>query len=111
MTQEFIPIIYEVVNTFPRTEEFGLKSQIKRACLSIALNIAEGHSRKIGKEQANFYRYAYGSLMEVVAGLSVANKLGFLPKEKLEELKEESHNLARLISGLKRSTLERSSDR
>lgn len=68
-SQVFAREVYTMVNQFPSLEEFGLKQQMKRASASISLNLAEGTGRVKGKEQANFYKYAFSSLLEVTSGL------------------------------------------
>ncbi|MCL2334805.1 MAG: four helix bundle protein, partial [Endomicrobia bacterium] len=56
--------IYSAANNFPRSEELNLKSQIKRAIVSVALNIAEGKSRKSSKDFAHFLNLSDASLKE-----------------------------------------------
>lgn len=73
--------IYTLTANFPGEEKFGLVSQIRRATVSVCLNIAEGSSRFSGKEQARFYEIAYGSLMEVVACLHLSSDLGFIEND------------------------------
>lgn len=57
--------IYEITSTFPKEETFGLTSQIKRSCVSIAANIAEGCGRKSKAELAQFLQIAVGSASEL----------------------------------------------
>ena len=106
-SKSLVSKLYKVINTFPKAEEFGLKLQMKRAALSIPLNIAEGSGRTIGKEQANFYKYAYSSLLETASGLEVAEELGYIHPETLADLNPDMVLLAKMISGLRRSTLHR----
>lgn len=106
-SQDFVTQIYKLAKKLPKSEEFGLKSQLRRASISITLNIAEGHSRNVGKEQAKFYRYAYGSLMEVISGLYIAKRLEYLLPNDLEPIILEAEKIARMLSGLKTSTLRR----
>lgn len=70
--------IYQISEKFPDSEKFGLTSQIRRASVSISSNIAEGSSRKSGIEQARYIEIAFGSLMEVLNQLILANDLEFI---------------------------------
>ena len=65
--------IYKISAGFPDSEKFGLTSQIRRASISVSSNIAEGSSRKSGVEQARYTEIAFGSLLEILNQLIVAN--------------------------------------
>ena len=65
--QKLIVSIYEITSTFPSEERFGLVSQIRRASVSVLLNIAEGSSRRSRAEFSRFISIAIGSLVEVDA--------------------------------------------
>jgi len=69
--------VYAIADNFPKSEEFNLKQQLKRAVVSVALNIAEGKSRKTGKDFANFLSMANASLSEVEAVLIISGELGY----------------------------------
>ncbi|MBV4358123.1 four helix bundle protein [Pinibacter aurantiacus] len=68
---------YIVVKRFPPDERFALIQQIKRASLSVCLNIAEGASRKSEQERKRFYEIARGSIVEIDAAFDLANDLGY----------------------------------
>lgn len=70
--------IYAIANTFPKSEEFNLKQQLKRAVVSVALNIAEGKSRKTGKDFGYFLSMANASLSEVEAILIISHELDYI---------------------------------
>ena len=70
--------IYKIAEEFPKTEEYNLKSQIKRAIVSVPLNIAEGKSRYSSKDFAHFLNIASGSLTEVEVIIEIAKKLGYI---------------------------------
>lgn len=74
---ELVEVIYRLTQGFPKTELFGLVSQIKRAAISIPSNIAEGYGRRSDKEYLQFYSFSYGSALELETQLFVAQKLGF----------------------------------
>lgn len=69
---------------FPADEKFGLISKLRRACISICSNLAEGSSRNSYKDKARFTEIAYGSLMEVLNQLILAADLDLISHGKLE---------------------------
>jgi len=96
--------IYQATSSFPSEEKFGLTSQVRRAAISVSSNIAEGSVRWSQKEKARFYEISYGSLIEVLNQLILANDLGFLKEDKLVTLRTEISSLIRMISALYNST-------
>ena len=86
VTREFVLTSYKVTMSFPIEEKFGMISQIRRAALSVHLNVAEGCSRKSATERKRFYEIARGSVVEIDTALGIAVKLGYTSKEKLEDL-------------------------
>ncbi len=77
IARQFVKECYKVVLTFPNKERFILSQQIKRASLSVYLNIAEGSSRKSETERNRYYEMARGSVIEVDAALDVAIDLNY----------------------------------
>lgn len=75
---DLIKIVYQTIEKLPKSEEFNLKSQLKRAVVSVALNIAEGKNRKSSKDFAHFLNLSSSSLAEVDAILCICVELGFL---------------------------------
>jgi len=102
--------VYTIANTFPKGEEFGLKQQIKRASVSISLNLAEGTGRTKGKEQAVFYKYAFSSLMEVTSGLYLAIELGYIEQKQMQRLRPKIEMIGRQISALRNFTIRDTTD-
>ena len=86
VSKEFVLTCYKEIKNLPSEEKFGMISQIRRAALSVHLNIAEGCSRKSLAERRRFYEIARGSLIEVDTALDIAVNLGYTSKEKLNEL-------------------------
>jgi four helix bundle protein len=99
--------IYGVTRRFPREEMFGLTTQLRRAGVSVAANIAEGTSRSSGKDQARFFEMAFGSLNEVATLLYIALDQEFITQDRLSALKSEIADIGRMLSGLRRTALER----
>lgn len=89
-------LVYELTAKFPRSEEFGLKSQLRRAAVSVISNFAEGFKRFSFKERIHYYKIAEGSLEEVKCQTMLAKDLTYLTPtdyEKLEVLQEEAGRL------------------
>src|SRR3990167_3324341 len=94
--------LYKLTNRFPRHERFGLVSQLRRAAVSISLNIAEGSSRS-KKEFAHFLDMARGSGYELVPLLKISLELKYITKAEYEKFYQAVNDLARRINALKNS--------
>ena len=86
ISQEFVLSCYKETISFPSEERFAMVQQIRRAALSVHLNVAEGCSRKSSTERKRFYEIARGSVIEIDAALEIAVNLGYTSKEKLANL-------------------------
>ncbi len=95
--------VYTITKNFPAEEKFGLVSQMRRAAISIASNIAEGTSRKTSKDQFHFSTISYSSTIELLNDLIIANDLKLLPAEKYMEGREKIEKQTLLIAGLRKS--------
>jgi four helix bundle protein len=98
-----VEMIYLQTKTFPKEEMYGLTSQIRRASVSIPANIAEGNGRKSKKENLQFLSVDNGSMTELETHLLIAERLGFLAKEKAEQLQTQLQSVGRLLSALRKS--------
>jgi len=96
-------LLYRTSRGWPDHERFGLISQIRRAGVSIAANIAEGNGRKSTKDYLRFLSNAYGSLMEVDTHLEFAVRLEYIAPEQREEIEALVVRCDKLLSGLRRS--------
>ncbi len=95
--------VYNVVDSFPDNERFGLTSQITRSAVSVASNIAEGSGRNSSKEFYQFLGIALGSCYELETQVLIAKNIGYLNEEKYRELSEDLIEIQKMISGLKKS--------
>jgi four helix bundle protein len=77
LTRELVLKCYALTKHFPSEEKFNLTSQIRRAVLSVHLNIAEGSSRKSVAERKRFFEIARGSLVELDTAFDIAFELGY----------------------------------
>jgi four helix bundle protein len=105
---DFAERIESICNQFPKGNAH-LADQMRRASLSIALNIAEGNGRWHKKERKNFFLIARGSAFECVPLVEIARRKGFISKELSFELKEKLEEISRMLSALARDT-EKDSD-
>lgn len=96
----FASEIYKATRNFPKDEVFGLTSQIRRASVSVVLNIAEGSNRNSDPEFKRFLYIAKSSLDEVVTGLFIARDQNFITKEVLDDFYKTSDYLASKIKAL-----------
>lgn len=92
--------VYTVTSSFPESEKFGLASQLQRAIVSVASNIAEGSGRGTKKDFINFLNHARGSLYEVMTQLEIAASLKFIARGHVEVLVDDCEGLARRINAL-----------
>ena len=99
VAREFRKAMYRVSRQFPETEKFGLTSQVRRAAISLTNNIAEGHGRFHFLDQIKFMLQARGSLEELLDDLNVCEDERYLPIADIEELKQESWRVHKLVNG------------
>jgi four helix bundle protein len=78
-------VVYQLTNSFPDLEKFGLISQMRRASVSIVANIAEGAGRNTEKDFKHFLFMSLGSAFEVEALLDIAKELNFINESTLSE--------------------------
>lgn len=97
---DFVVACYQAAERFPKTEVYGLASQLQRAAVSIPANIAEGQGRSHTKEFLNHLSIAYGSLLEAETHLQIAARLHYLENSSLQSLLEKSAEIGRMLNGL-----------
>jgi len=92
--------IYRSTNAFPKTETYGLASQLRRAAVSIPSNIAEGQARLSTAEFKQSLGHARGSLMEVETYILLAQELGYLERDQSENLLAGTAEVGKILNGL-----------
>jgi four helix bundle protein len=90
--------VYKSTAVFPKEELYGLTSQIRRACVSIPANIAEGCGRGGEAEMARFFRIAMGSASELEYHLLLARDLNFLTISRYEPLANDVTQVKRMLT-------------
>jgi four helix bundle protein len=92
--------IYRLTTGFPKEEVFGLTSQIRRASVSVASNIAEGYGRASKGEYRQFLAMARGSNLEVQTQLFLATKLGYGNSTQLKTTDDLSNEVSKMLNSL-----------
>ena len=99
---------YLLTREFPKSEIYGMTSQIRRASSSIPANIAEGHGRQMRGEYLQYLRIAQGSLKELEPHLLLSVRVGFATAEAVASLLSCFAEEGRMIAGLMKSVANRS---
>ena len=95
--------VYRLLKQFPKSEQFALCDQLRRAAVSITSNIAEGITRYSAKDKVHFLEISYGSLMEVMSQIEVAEEEQYITTEQFYNIEILIADTARLLSGLQKS--------
>lgn len=90
--------IYKATATFPREELYGLTSQIRRSCVSVPANIAEGCGRGSDADLARFLQIAAGSASELEYRVLLANELGLMEDREYERITREVPEVKRMLT-------------
>jgi four helix bundle protein len=102
-TIDLVVYLYGITKQFPREEEFGLKSQLRRAAVSIPSNISEGLTRRTRKDKIHFLNMAQGSLSEIDAQIEISYRLDIINEETNIIANERLSEVERILSGLIKS--------
>jgi four helix bundle protein len=92
--------VYLCTQDFPKSELYGLTSQLRRAAVSVPSNIAEGQGRFSKGEFKQFLGHARGSLLELETQILIAQQLGYLPTERMQTLLDRAAEAGRILNGL-----------
>ena len=99
---ELVTSVYGLTRTFPKSEVYGLASQMQRAAVSVPSNIAEGPALKQTQAYIRHLAIASGSLAELQTQLQIADRLGYLTPE-TRVIIEHAREVGRMLAGLRRS--------
>jgi len=99
-SMELVREIYQITAAFPKNEEYGLSSQMRRAAVSVPSNLAEGAARKGNKEFKQFLNIAQGSLSELDTQVELAQMLGYVVSERHNELMSKMTEISKMLYGL-----------
>ena len=105
-SHELVLAVYRATGSWPAEERFGLTSQLRRAAVSVATNIAEGSKRTHATEFARFLNVAEASLAEVDYLLLLARDLGYVADEVAQRLRTEVEEISRMAYALRRKVEE-----
>jgi four helix bundle protein len=94
---------YEYTGRFPKSEMYGLASQLQKCAVSVAANIAEGQGRGYAGEFLHHLGFAYGSLMESETHIQLAERLGYCSAEAAAALLDRAGEIGRMLNGLMNS--------
>jgi four helix bundle protein len=96
----FATEVYRATDAFPKAEIYGLTSQLRRASVSVASNIAEWQGRLTKGEFCHFLGQARGSLLELETQLAMSLDLNFLNEEAFKKLQSKSSEIRKILNGV-----------
>jgi four helix bundle protein len=100
---QLVTDVYQLSCCFPKEEQSGLTSQLRRAAVSVPANIAEGQARRHSREFRNFLSIALGSLAELQTHVEIGARLGYLRKAEMAPVWAQAEELAKMLHGLLRA--------
>jgi four helix bundle protein len=100
LADRLVPDVYRLTGRFPRSELFGLTSQMRRAAYSVPMNLVEGAARSSQKDFARFVDIAVGSREEVRYQVHLARALGYTTEAEARELEAGFENVKRMLARL-----------
>lgn len=99
--------VYELTNSLPRSETFGLAAQLNRSAISIGANIVEGASRASAKDFAHYLSIAIGSGSECEFLIEIAVSLGLVDAKQAEDVADHAQKVKRMTVQLRKAILAR----
>ena len=100
---DLVVVCYQMAKGFPKSEIYGLVSQLQRAAVSVPANIAEGRQRQYSKEFLHHLSIAYGSLAEVETHVQIAGRLSYIDESRIDNVLNKTAEFGRMLNGLRRS--------
>lgn len=101
--KELVVLIYKLTENYPKSELFGLVSQMRRAAISVLSQIAEGYFRRSVKDKKHFLEIAQGSLLELESDIEVSRELDFISAENYENVLKKIGEVGYLLSKYSKS--------
>lgn len=101
-SRKLVSDVYNLMESFPSLEKYGLADQMRRAVISVPSNIAEGSGRSAPKEKIRFIEYSYGSLLEVYCQLLLASDLKYVKEEELLDIKTTIQDISKMLNGMRK---------
>jgi len=98
-TRMLVKTVYQLSKNFPKDEQYGLTSQLRRAVVSIPSNIAEGCGRNHFKDSIQFFFIARASLYELETQLILSSDLAYISEEQLSAILEQVTRCKKLLNG------------
>ncbi len=95
--------VYRLVPLLPREETYGIRSQLTRAAVSIAVNVAEGWTRESSRDKANFLAIAHGSLAEAETLVLICQTQGWFPASETKVLWGLLDEVSRILTTMRRN--------
>lgn len=95
--------LYKLTKCLPREENYGIRSQMTRAAVSIPSNIAEGWTRESKREKSHFLAIAQGSLAELETQVLLCERIGWFSIESTERLRKNMDEVSRMLTALRRA--------
>jgi len=102
-SMEFVKDVYQTSESFPKSEIYGLTSQMRRASISIPSNLAEGAARKGAKEFKQFLNIAQGSISELDTQIELVLMLKYIDSKLYDALVEKLNTISKMLFGLSKS--------
>ena len=100
---ELVLAIYSLTKEFPKEEQYGLISQLRRAAISIASNIAEGYARQYKLEYIQFLSMAFGSCAELETQLIIGQRLSYGVSEQYEKAFSLLEEVSKMLNSMRRT--------
>ncbi|HBU06695.1 MAG TPA: hypothetical protein DEB09_01280 [Candidatus Magasanikbacteria bacterium] len=97
-SMDLVVMIYQATENFPKSELYGLVSQIRRSSISIPSNIAEGKMRGTRKDYCHFVRMAFGSGAELETQLEISRRLKFVNENEFLEIKNLLEEIMKMLN-------------
>ena len=97
---ELVKQVYLITKDFPKYEQYGLISQLRRCAVSVAANIAEGAARKTKSETSRYYEIARSSLVEFDTHIEISIKIGYLNPKDIKDLENVTNEIFAMLSAM-----------